>query len=392
MNLTRKQFYEQYKDIFSWYDADGYACYDVLTVSPQIIEKVKQAAANVWPILLQAANIMRSLDTDTLLNFDYPAETLRLIKSSIQPPFIARCDFAINNDKVYLLECNAEVATFIAETFKINGIVANHFGKTDPNQKSELILQEQLNKYIELAAEYLNKSPQDCHIIFSALSQADEDIGTVEYLRSLCQYKSAYCPIEKITMDEQYVYDDIDRKVDIIYRLYPTEWMVEDKDPNLGVSLWDYLEPLVYDKKVALINPLSSFIIQNKALMALITELELDNSLKNSQNGYSHFLPTFMEDSHISYPFVSKPTWGREGKEVEIFKSEISLINNPSPDYSHLYKVYQQYVDMPLIKMEEDTYTLQLSCFLINGIPEGVGARIGKDLITNTSKFLPIGY
>jgi hypothetical protein len=29
---------------------------------------------------------------------------------------------------------------------------------------------------------------------------------------------------------------------------------------------------------------------------------------------------------------------------------------------------------------------------LINGIPEGVGARIGKDLITNTSKFLPIGY
>ncbi|MBC1259308.1 glutathionylspermidine synthase family protein, partial [Trichormus variabilis] len=260
------------------------------------------------------------------------------------------------------------------------------------NLKSELILQQQLNKYIELAAEYLNKSPQDCHIIFSALSQADEDIGTVEYLRSLCQYKSAYCPIEKITMDEQYVYDHIDRKVDIIYRLYPTEWMVEDKDPNLGVSLWDYLEPLVYDKKVALINPLSSFIIQNKALMALITELGLDNSLKNSQSGYSHFLPTFMKDSHISYPFVSKPTWGREGKEVEIFKSEISLINNPSPDYSHLYKVYQQYVDMPLIKMEEDTYTLQLSCFLINGIPEGVGARIGKDLITNTSKFLPIGY
>ncbi len=392
MNLTRKEFYEQYKDIFSWYDADDYACYDVLTVSPQIIEKVKQAAANVWPILAQAADVMKDLDIETLLDFDYPAETLRLIKTSTQPPFIARCDFAVNNEEIYLLECNAEVATFIVETFKMNGITANHFGKIDPNLKSELVLKKELNKYIEVAANYLGKPPQECHIVFSALSQANEDVGTVEYLRSLCQYNSAYCPIESITMDEEKVYDQLDRTVDIIYRLYPTEWMVEDKDPNLGVSLWDYLEPLIYAKKVALINPLSSFIIQNKALMALITELELDDVLKSSGIGYSHFLPTFMEQSQISYPFVAKPTWGREGKEVEIFKQTGEVINNPSTEYSHLYKIYQQYVDMPLIEIQNETYTLQLSCFLINGIPEGVGARIGKDLITNTSKFLPIGY
>ncbi|QFS49671.1 glutathionylspermidine synthase family protein [Nostoc sphaeroides] len=145
-------------------------------------------------------------------------------------------------------------------------------------------------------------------------------------------------------------------------------------------------------KPLALINPLSSFVIQNKALMALITELELDDVLKFSEIEYSHFLPTFMDKSQISYPFVAEPTWGREGKEVEIFKQAGEMINNPSSEYSHLYKIYQQYVDMPLIEIQEETYTLQLSCFLINGIPEGVGARIGKDLITNTSKFLPIGY
>ncbi|MBD1216287.1 MAG: glutathionylspermidine synthase family protein [Aphanizomenon flos-aquae Clear-A1] len=389
MNIARKEFYDQYKDIFSWYDADDYACYDVLTIPLETIEKIKQASVNVWAILLQAADVMKSLDIQTLLDFDYPSETLRLIQNCTQQPFIARCDFAISNDNIYLLECNAEVATFIVETFKINGIVANHFGKTDPNKNGENILRKELNKYIEIAADYVGKSPQQCHIIFAALSQANEDIGTVEYLRSLCYYKSAYCPIESITMDENYVYDQMDQKVDIIYRLYPTEWMVEDKDPNLNVSLWDYLEPLVNSKKVALINPISSFVIQNKALMALITELELD---ENNVNGYSHFLPTFMDKSEISYPFVEKPTWGREGKEVTIFKGEGDIINNPSAEYSHLVKVYQQYVNLPLIDIQDDTYTLQLSCFLINGIPEGVGARIGKDLITNTSKFLPIGY
>ena len=106
----------------------------------------------------------------------------------------------------------------------------------------------------------------------------------------------------------------------------------------------------------------------------------------------SWYYLTFMDKSEISYPFVEKPTWGREGKEVTIFKGEGDIINNPSAEYSHLVKVYQQYVNLPLIDIQDDTYTLQLSCFLINGIPEGVGARIGKDLITNTSKFLPIGY
>ncbi|MDB9372329.1 glutathionylspermidine synthase family protein [Nodularia sphaerocarpa] len=392
MNFARKEFYEQHKNLFCWYDADDYACYDVLTVSPKTIEKIKQAAANVWPILLQAADLMKSLDNETLLEFDYPLETLHLIKNSTQPPFIARCDFAVTNDNIFLLECNAEVATFIVETFKVNGIVANHFGKKDPNEESENILRTELNRYIRIAAAYLGKLPEQCHIIFSALSQADEDIGTVEYVRSLCEYQSAYCPIESITMDEEYVYDQVDRKVDIIYRLYPTEWMVEDKDPNLDVSLWDYLEPLIDSKKVALINPISSFVIQNKALMALITEVGLDYFGKNNATGYSHFIPTFLDESEISYPFVSKPTWGREGKEVAIFKKPGDMINNPSPDYSELMKIYQQYVDLPLINLEEDTYTLQLSCFLINGIPTGVGARIGKDLITNTSKFLPIGY
>ena len=46
---------------------------------------------------------------------------------------------------------------------------------------------------------------------------------------------------------------------------------------------------------------------------------------------------------------------------------------------------------MPEIMLGNQTYTLQFSCFLVNGIPTGVGARIGDRVISNTSSFLPIG-
>jgi hypothetical protein len=39
-------------------------------------------------------------------------------------------------------------------------------------------------------------------------------------------------------MDENACYDHRGESIDIIYRIYPTEWMVKDKDPQLGVSLW----------------------------------------------------------------------------------------------------------------------------------------------------------
>jgi hypothetical protein len=47
----------------------------------------------------------------------------------------------------------------------------------------------------------------------------------------------------------------------------------------------DYFEPLVYSRKLALINPVSAFVVQNKALMALITELGVDFFNQNNLPG-----------------------------------------------------------------------------------------------------------
>ena len=74
------------------------------------------------------------------------------------------------------------------------------------------------------------------------MGESIEDIGTAKYLCSLCDYNSSFCPIENIEMDSNWVYGKDGEIIDIIYRIYPTEWMVEDLDPKSDAKLWDLIE------------------------------------------------------------------------------------------------------------------------------------------------------
>jgi glutathionylspermidine synthase len=392
MISNRHDFFEKYFDVFGWYDIDEYACFDVLTVSKSTVEKIQNIAANVWSVLLKASDVMREQDNKSLIEFGYPPETFRLLRQSEQLPFIARCDFAVTNKGIFLLECNAEVCTFIVETFRMNGLVAKHFRRQDPNLSAEKILKKELNKYINLTANYLNKPVENCRVVFAAMGESIEDMGTAKYLCSLCNYNSSFCPIENIEMDSNWVYGKDGEIIDIIYRIYPTEWMVDDLDPKSDAKLWDFLEPLIFDKKVALINPVNTLITQNKALMALITKLGAPFFGQDSKTVKENFLSTFLDRDKINIPFVSKPIFGREGVEIKIITDEAETAYNLSSDYEHFPIVYQEYVEMPEIVFQGKISTLQFSCFLINGIAVGIAARIGNKIIDNTSKFLPIGY
>ncbi|HEY9661781.1 MAG TPA: glutathionylspermidine synthase family protein [Allocoleopsis sp.] len=393
MSFNQVDFYKQHHQLFSQLGDEKYVCFDVLMLDRAKVKAIQQAARSVWQVLLQAGEVMKTLSDSELLDFGYPVETFDVIRLPQPLPFIARCDFAVTENGIYLLECNAEVATFIVETFRINGIVANHFGVQDVNRGAVSILKRELNKYLKTAAKSINKKPEHCHIVFSSLSEAPEDIATVEYLRALCAYEATFCPIEAISMDETGAYDQNDRQIDIAYRLYPTEWMVEDKDPTSGVALWDVLELLILNKKLALVNPMSAFVLQNKALMALITQQwGQDSSHPLANSVKRHFLPTYLDADSLDYPYVAKPTYGREGMEVEIIRQSEDKLYNRSTAYAAFPKIYQEFVELPTVELGGSPYTLQFSCFLVNGVPIGLGARVGDVVIDNTSSFLALGY
>jgi glutathionylspermidine synthase len=402
MGLSRQEFYQPQAQWFSWYDDDAYACFDLLPVQPSLVAALEQSAAAVWQVLNQAALALRGLGDETLLAYGYPPETWDLIRTTTQPPFLARCDFAVTPDGIYLLECNADVTTFIVETFKINGLVADQFGHQDPNLHSEAILKRELHRYLQTIAADLGKPLSDCHVVFTALANASEDWGTASYLQSRCPNSASLCPIEQLTLDDMGLYDQHQQPIDILYRLYPTDWLVGDRDPQTGESLWQQLEPLLFTKKVELINPISGFVLQNKALLAFIhhywgrqlheandSEITLNPMIERVQQ---HFLPTFLAAHALPPPYVAKPIYGRAGAEIDLVTAAQSTTYHPAAAYADLPKVYQQYVELPTTRVEQQEYTVQYSCFLVNGIPTGVGARIGDRIIGSTCRFLPLGY
>ena len=415
----RQAFFEKHHDRFSWYDLEAprpnsahyfndciieeqtinnriYACYDIFSITPELVTAIEKATADCWQILVAAGEEIQSRSDSELIALGYLPETLDLLRDTAQPPFIGRCDFAATDRGIFMLECNAEVATFLVETFEMNGLIAAQFGQKDPNSQSKAILQQELNAYLNrIIPELLGKDPEDCRIAFSAIGDAEEDIGTAKYLCELCQYPAEVIPIEQLQLDETGVFDRAGLPIDIIYRIYPTEWIVLDRDPTTQRSLWEILEPLIFERKVALINPISSMMLQNKSLLASITTL--------AQQGYwsaeeqkiidRHFLPTALDETAIAPPYVSKPTFGREGSEVRIVEDSVlenAELFNPSVEYASFQKVHQQYVQLPTIDLHGATYTLQISCFIINGKATGIAARIGGRVITNHAYFLAI--
>jgi glutathionylspermidine synthase len=404
----RQAFFETYHDRFSWYDLEAprsdsatgdrvYACYDVLSITLELVTAIEKATVDCWQILVAAGSEVRSRSDSELIALGYLPETLDLLRDTVQPPFIGRCDFAVTDRGIFMLECNAEVATFLVETFEMNGLVATQFGQQDPNAQSKTILQQELNAYLDrIIPELLGKAPEDCRIAFSAIGNAAEDIGTAKYLCELCHYPAEVVPIEQFQLDETGVYNRAGQPIDVIYRIYPTEWMVLDRDPITQTSLWEILEPLIFDRKVALINPVSSMLLQNKSLLASITTLAQQGhwSAEEQKIIDRHFLLTTLDETAIAPPYVSKPTFGREGNEVRIVEDSIlgnTELFNPSAEYASFQKVHQQYVQLPTIDLQDDTYTLQISCFVINGKATGIAARIGDRVITNHAYFLAIG-
>ena len=67
------------------------------------------------------------------------------------------------------------------------------------------------------------------------------------------------------------LYDDKGEKIDVLYRqTYPIEHLILDEDPVSKERVGQLLMKLVKEKELAIINPPSAFLLQSKAIMALI--------------------------------------------------------------------------------------------------------------------------
>lgn len=413
---NRDSFYQAIPHFWANLYGMEYALYDIKKVPLNFIEKLKEASECVSRIFWKTNRLLSQLDTKVLHQLGFPSEIVPFISSvdMNESCVIGRLDFAVNEGQIKLLEFNSDTPTFIKETFHINHRVCKHFDCKDPNQGEEEKLRKAIRSAVSNAWRRLGKETPP-KIVFTSHGGHEEDHWTSKYLMELYELPSEFVALEDLSVlqhpiiqngtliQEEGVYTPRGEKIDILYRqTYPLEHLIEDRDPHSDTPVGEILLRFVQQKKIAIINPVSAFLMQSKAVQALIWGLhEEKNSFfteREHQWIEEYFLPTYLDPDPFlekQTAFVKKPSFGREGDTVEIWNQQgEKWMEDENKTYSDSLPIYQKFIPLENQKIRtiegEKKAKVMYGCFLLDGIPSSIGVRAGGQITDNASYYLPI--
>ncbi len=411
----RQRVYREIPYFFPDLEGVEYALLDIQSKSKDYWEQIQYAATEVGTIFAKVAPLLRSFEDATLLQLGFPAETLAYIKvkSIPQEYIIGRLDFIVQDSDIKLLEFNSDTPTFIKETFQANSFLCHHFGLKNPNEGSEHLLHVEMRKAIAACWNKLNKSGTP-KIVFTSHADHLEDKWTTRYLQEQLQLPSEYVSLSELKIitkpftDNGVTYEpglftpSLER-IDILYRqTYPVEHLVNDEDPESGEFVGRALMKLVEQNHLMILNPPSAFLLQSKAIQALIWGLHEEKKFFSEDEHniiHRYFLPTYLEPKIFirnNQSYVKKPCFGREGDTVEIFNGfGEKTSEEPMKTYTDLLPVFQLYHPLPKTTIKttvgEKHAHLMVGCFLLNNHASAIGIRAGGEITNNESYFLPVG-
>lgn len=400
----RVNFYSGIKNFWPDLYGEEYALYDIATIGQEEVEAIRICTERIGKIFFKVNELLRNVDLDTLHELGYPGDTLGIIrlKTMNMESVIARLDLIKTDNTYKCIEINSDTPTFIKELFSVNGIVAKQFGCKNPNEGMEDQLASAVRTAVINSANWLDEI--EPYVVFTAHDDNIEDRHTVLYLQELYGLPSKFIALDKLRIvPGKGLYDETGRRINILYRqTFPIEGLITDEDETGNkIGLW--LLELVKAKKLAIINPPSAFLLQNKAVQAVIWGLHEkgDSFFTNEEHNWieDYFLPTFLEaepfyEKQVS--FVKKPIFGREGDTVKIFDSSGKLLmEEKHKNYNDVPSVYQQYIELPTLAYHSEKGKqighILTGSFLVNGKASALGYRVGGKITNNLSCFLPVG-
>lgn len=403
----RDNFYAKYPTFWSYLYGQEYALYTCHEIEQAEAAHIRTVTNRVGRIFSKTARLLRELDEDTLLELGYPKETIPFlkIKNIEAESIISRVDLVKTNHTYKVLEINSDTPTFIKELFLMNGEVCQEFQRLNPNDNEEERLGRAVKNAIFESYQALDKK-EFPNIVFTSHDENFEDKQTVLYLKEICKLPAQYVPLDKLQIIEgEALLDEEGRRIDVLYRqTFPIESLILDKDGATGANVGLQLLELVRQKKLCIINPLSAFLLQSKAVQAIIWGLHEQNSEYFTSEEHQwigeYFLATYLEAAPFlaaGKKFVEKPTFGREGDSVKIYApSGEKVEEDPNNSYVDYVQVYQEYIDLPKIVFQTNTGEkeghMMIGCFLVNEQASAFGYRLGKQIIDNLSYFMPVGY
>jgi glutathionylspermidine synthase len=328
------------------------------------IDRIETATAELQEMCLAAGDFILNHDRLTSIGIPEAArERIRETWKAEPPALYGRMDLAYNGSELKLLEYNADTPTALVEA----AVAQWHWlNEVFPGADQFNSIHEHLiTKWKDLA----NYVRQPVHF---GCEPCGEDWMTITYLRDTAEQaglRTVALGMAGIGWDREKhrFVDGQGRTMETIFKLYPWEALVSD--PFGGYALETMGE-------VQWIEPIWKMLWSNKALLAVLWEM---------YPGHELLLPAYLDGAREIESWVKKPLLGREGANVTVKLSGIT-VEDTKGQYANGRFVYQQYMDLAA----QGSQRIVLGSWLVDGEPCGIGIREPDGYVTtNVSRFVP---
>ena len=268
-----------------------------------------------------------------------------------------------------LLEYNADTPTSIFESavFQWTWLEQAMERRIIPNAA------DQYNSIHERLIATWNELGRGRHLHLTGTTGSEEDLGTLAYLEDTAiqaGLTTTIIDIEDIGWrDEGGFVDLTGRDIELVFKLYPYEWMFRDA---FGVRL--------KDAPTRWIEPPWKAVLSNKGILPLLWEMF---------PGHPNLLPAYFEDDpracELGASYVRKPLYSREGANVELVSNGVPFAEQQGPYGA------EGFVRQALAPLRSFSQQFAiLGSWLVGHTPCGLSIREDSSPITgNNSRFLP---
>jgi glutathionylspermidine synthase len=401
-------------------DRRPYIAFDTIQVSEHFCDTIRTAAENFGILAKAYSEIVSRLPIDEICDYGLPEDYVPFVLGDVNPPCEMRLDIAVNPDAFSsgnfhlsdfkVIEANSATPGLWFETFELNQLVCDYFGKKCPNKDLAEVQSKDFVSYLNLITKNNFDKKKDTLYLSFPYSGNHEDIlsfyarqGYLEKLGIKCKFiYTSQIVIETDPMKDTVMCDDNGNIIKFLFVHYPNEWLIsEEGDEVVSNDLisepsarpWDYILQMVLNKKIIKLPPASSDVIQNKGLLALMWQGVINNSIDTDTAEMIQTLipPTFCFQKEAEEfglnRFWEKPIYGREGAGVVLYQDGEVLVDTYSDDfedlewYQNMPAIFQKDCPMPVIEYADTKLTLMFTVYLsAQGKATGISCRASKGL------------
>ena len=287
-----------------------------------------------------------------------------------EPSLYGRLDLSFDGSgPAKLLEYNADTPTSIFESAVFQWTWLEQAMERRIIPKAA----DQYNSIHERLIATWNELGRGRHLHLTGTTGSEEDLGTLAYLEDTAiqaGLTTTIIDIEDIGWrDEGGFVDLTGRDIELVFKLYPYEWMFRDA---FGVRL--------KDAPTRWIEPPWKAVLSNKGILPLLWEMF---------PGHPNLLPAYFEDDprarELGASYVRKPLYSREGANVELVSKGVAFAEQQGPYGA------EGFVRQALAPLRSFSQQFAIvGSWLVDHTPCGVSIREDASPITgNNSRFLP---